>query len=52
MADRTYGDKLRASNDEELAAFIAGEIMGLRDDGLEMSKKAWLAWLKKPVEES
>ena len=37
----TNGDKIRAMTDKELAAWVAGEILGLEDIRFAISAEAW-----------
>ena len=37
----TNGDKIRAMSDKELAAYIAGEVLGLKDIMFAISAEAW-----------
>lgn len=37
----TLGDKLRSMSDKELAAYIAGEVLGLQGVGFAISAEAW-----------
>ena len=47
----TNADKIRAKTDEELAEWIAGEVINLTGGSLEIATEAWLDWLKQEVSE-
>ena len=43
----TNADRIRAMSDEELAKWIAEEILHLTGGSLDMATEAWIRWMKK-----
>lgn len=46
---QTNADRIRAMTDEELAEWIAGDVLNLTGGALAMATEAWLDWLKQEV---
>ena len=47
----TNYDRIIYKSPEELAEWIAGDVLNLRYAALEMATEAWLDWLRKEVSE-
>ena len=47
----TNYDRIVSKSPEELAEWIAGDVLNLRYAALEMATEAWLDWLRKEAEE-
>lgn len=43
----TNADRIRAMTDEELAKWVAEEILHLTGGSLDMATEAWTRWMKK-----
>ena len=48
---QTKADRLRAMTDEELAEWIAGDVLNLTGGSLKMATEAWCDWLRQEAEE-
>lgn len=46
----TNADRVRAMSDEELAKWIAEEILHLTGGSLDMATAAWIRWMKKETD--
>lgn len=49
---QTNADRIRAMTDEELAEWIAGEVINLTGGSLEIATEAWLDWLEQEVKDN
>ena len=47
----TNADRIRAMTDEEMAEWIAGDVLNLSCGALTIATEAWLDWLKKVASE-
>ena len=47
----TNADRIRAMTDEEMAEWIAGDVLNLSGGALTIATEAWLDWLKKVASE-
>ena len=46
----TNADRIRSMTDEEMAEWIAGDVLNLQGGSLEISLGAWLNWLQQEEE--
>lgn len=44
---KTNADRIRAMTDDELAKWIASDVLNLTGGSLAMATEAWLKWLKR-----